>query len=544
MKWSKLILIVIIFFGFNISVFAENKDISIFFANGMFNSMSDIIKSRLALKYKLKSHFSSEVDIKFFVAYNDSENLISQLKEVTRQKRLDTWAAFYKILAGIEVAPDWFQEAMNDLAASTNTANYVKDEDLQRHVQQYKDEIAEGRCVIVVSHSQGNFYANSAYEFMEGECFSIVAVATPASFVGGDGEYTTLTDDAIINAVRLVSPLTLVANVTNSDSENAHAFESYLNGNVSGPRIVEHVLDEIFVDNPPLIVTRKLPDTGQTSCYDGSGNIITCPFPNQPLAQDGSYAANPPSYTNNGDGTVTDNNTGLVWQQSDDNYSYAFLEAVNYCDNLTLAGYLDWRMPEVMELQYIVNSGTYYPAINSVFSGTDYGYYWTFTSYKYYSWLNWIVGFIRGFVYYDTSHLSHSYPVRCVRGAKASVVFSNNEEGIINDLSTGLSWQQGEGGAKTWESALLYCENFVLAGKSDWRLPNRIELATIVDYSRYNPSINTFYFSNAISSNYWSSTTCIDYSNKAWRSNFYYGHITYGDKNNLHDVRCVRGGNN
>lgn len=61
----------------------------------------------------------------------------------------------------------------------------------------------------------------------------------------------------------------------------------------------------------------KLPDTGQTTCYHPGGSVITCPPPGDPLAQDGSYDINPLSYTDNGDGTVTDNNTGLVWQQVD-----------------------------------------------------------------------------------------------------------------------------------------------------------------------------------------------------------------------------------
>ena len=63
-----------------------------------------------------------------------------------------------------------------------------------------------------------------------------------------------------------------------------------------------------------LAGTFKLPDTGQGTCYSG-GTEITCPTPGQPLAQDGSYIINPLSYTDNGNGTVTDNNAGLMWQR-------------------------------------------------------------------------------------------------------------------------------------------------------------------------------------------------------------------------------------
>ena len=56
-------------------------------------------------------------------------------------------------------------------------------------------------------------------------------------------------------------------------------------------------------------------------------------------------------------------------------------------------------------------------------------------------------------------------------------------------------WQQATApGTYTWEQAFTYCENFTLGGYSDWRLPNRNELQSIVDYSRYNPSIDTTSF--------------------------------------------------
>ena len=59
--------------------------------------------------------------------------------------------------------------------------------------------------------------------------------------------------------------------------------------------------------------TFKLPDTGQTKCYRAVD-----PYDEIPCAgtgQDGAYNINPMSYTDNGNGTVTDNNTGLIWQK-------------------------------------------------------------------------------------------------------------------------------------------------------------------------------------------------------------------------------------
>jgi len=117
----------------------------------------------------------------------------------------------------------------------------------------------------------------------------------------------------------------------------------------------------------------KFPDTGQTTCYDLVGNVISCPAPGQPLAQDGSYNMNPLSYTDNGNGTVTDNNTGLMWQKEDDGAAYNWYQASgtfdatynpssqSVCGSLTLGGYSDWRLPAKKELMTIVNYGIPYP---------------------------------------------------------------------------------------------------------------------------------------------------------------------------------------
>ncbi len=66
------------------------------------------------------------------------------------------------------------------------------------------------------------------------------------------------------------------------------------------------------------------------------------------------------SYSDNGDETVTDNNTGIMWQkengeQSTGDYQFTWQEALVYCEDLTLAGHTDWKLPDINELQSIVN---------------------------------------------------------------------------------------------------------------------------------------------------------------------------------------------
>ncbi len=59
-------------------------------------------------------------------------------------------------------------------------------------------------------------------------------------------------------------------------------------------------------------------DTGQTKCYDNTKEI-PCPQPGQPFyGQDAQYQGNQPAYRDNHDGTVSDLNTGLMWQKTPD----------------------------------------------------------------------------------------------------------------------------------------------------------------------------------------------------------------------------------
>ena len=149
----------------------------------------------------------------------------------------------------------------------------------------------------------------------------------------------------------------------------------------------------------------SVPDTGQTTCYDGAGDVITCPSPGQDFyGQDGNYTINPPSYTkldSSGNSLadsasswamVRDNVTGLIWEVKtddggihgkDNTYTWqdaqdVFIAALNSLSGF--GGYTDWRMPTIKEVAYIVDCSTYDPAIDkSYFPYTRSSYYWSST---------------------------------------------------------------------------------------------------------------------------------------------------------------------
>lgn len=78
---------------------------------------------------------------------------------------------------------------------------------------------------------------------------------------------------------------------------------------------------------------------------------------------------------------------------------------------------------------------------------------------------------------------------------------------VVTDNVTGLVWQRTVApGTYTWDQAKQYCANLVLAAHSDWRLPTRIELVSLVDFTKSNPAIDSTAFPNTPSNWFWTSS--------------------------------------
>lgn len=266
-------------------------------------------------------------------------------------------------------------------------------------------------------------------------------------------------------------------------------------------------------------ITYPLVDTGQTACYDNEGNEIDCPESGEAFyGQDAQFDGLEASYTDNGDGTVTDDVTGLIWQQTSASGSLNWEEANEYCESLELGGYDDWRMPTLKELYSITDFSQGWPYLDTAYfdlAGKDVSKDEQYWAADYYAGTTVEGGSEAAFgVNHGTGHIK-AYPatvsgpmgnyVRAVRGNSYGINdLEANGDGTVTDNATGLMWQQADSGiGMDWEAALAYAENSTLAGYDDWRLPNVRELQSIVDYthspsaddeSNKGPAIDTDFF--------------------------------------------------
>jgi len=337
--------------------------------------------------------------------------------------------------------------------------------------------------------------------------------------------------------------------------------------------------------------TVSLPETGQTTCYDGNGSVISCTGTGQDGDTLTGVAWPDPRFTDNGDGTITDNLTGLVWSQDANLRSGDWQAALDYVAGMNAGtypnlGYTDWRLPNVNELESLVNAEEADSATwlgTRGFTNVQSLHYWSSTSYASRTDGAWDVSVSGGNVNRFTKTLNdHVWPVRSGSGGsfgnsdiwktgqttsyaagddggmQAGAVwpsprFTDNGDGTITDNLTGLLWTQDANlpvGTKTWRQALDYVAGmnagtYPNLGYTDWRLPNRKELFSLIDRSKSAPAIQSGHpFTNVQSSNYWSSTSPshASFTILAWIVDMYNGYVNSFNKTSSSYVWPVRSG--
>ncbi len=118
------------------------------------------------------------------------------------------------------------------------------------------------------------------------------------------------------------------------------------------------------------------------------------------------------------------------------------------------------------------------------------------------------------------------------------LAYEVNGDGTITDLNTNLIWQQYTPPPHTWEGAVSYCSTSTFTDANDWRLPSKMELQSIVDYSQFNPASNSSFLSQ--SAGYWSATPVANSTNRAWAIYFEQGNDEQETMGSSNHVRCVR----
>lgn len=119
---------------------------------------------------------------------------------------------------------------------------------------------------------------------------------------------------------------------------------------------------------------------------------------------------------------------------------------------------------------------------------------------------------------------------------------------VVCDRTTRLLWERNVTATRTWDDAVTYCDTLNLGGYTDWRLPTRIELISLVDYTVAKPAINTTAFADGVYDAgapepvFWSATPHRTQFLLKYAVDFSYGQTSTMDKSGKHAVRCVRGG--
>jgi len=305
--------------------------------------------------------------------------------------------------------------------------------------------------------------------------------------------------------------------------------------------------DQVVISGYPIV------DTDISAFYSNLAIISSPSVGAAFFGQDASYQGNLPSYKNNGDGTITDNVTGLMWER-DMGTKISFEEAFPKAETSTLGGYTDWRVPSIKELySLILFTGRVKgaEAIN-MFIDTEYflqplgdvsigereidAQTWSSTEYvgrtmnanETVFGVNFIDGRIKGYPKYKPrTGASNKMYFRMVRGNTeyGENDFTDNGDGTVSDSATGLMWQKADDGIRrNWEESLKYAEDLELVTYDNWRLPNAKELQSIVDYTRSpqttnSPAINPVFETTEINDPdgnpghypfFWTGTTHLD----------------------------------
>jgi len=177
------------------------QQVVVYFGNGILASPESSRRSMLLLRVNLGASYNNKT-LRYDLAYNATDGMTGDLVQATRQAGVQWSSDLTNWLIRQELAPAWFLQWHR-----AELERFVSGllPEIDQHVQSYFSDISLGQRVLVVAHSQGNFYANDARRLLQARLsadqmrrFAIYGVAVPANNVGGaSGPYLTNHRDVI-----------------------------------------------------------------------------------------------------------------------------------------------------------------------------------------------------------------------------------------------------------------------------------------------------------------------------------------------------------
>lgn len=187
---------------------------AIVFGNGILNTWDDALDSlQLVMNYG-KEMGKPVQDVDFYLAFNFSAGAMADLADSVVEKIDDlSYRRYWRWVMNLETASDSFEELRKEVMLAVLTHGSPLDQTAKDHIALYKTLLHGGYKIVLISHSQGNFYANIAYDQLRAgpyaaalkSSFQNMSVATPAAAVASGGPHWTFSDDMVITAVRLAT---------------------------------------------------------------------------------------------------------------------------------------------------------------------------------------------------------------------------------------------------------------------------------------------------------------------------------------------------